>query len=57
MSHQSIQHVLKTAQPGTDRFGDAVTVKGWVRTKRESKNAIFIAINDGSTINTFQAVA
>ena len=52
MSYQSIQQVLKTAQTGTE-----VTVKGWVRTKRESKNAVFIALNDGSTINTIQAVA
>lgn len=37
--------------------GQHVTLKGWVRTKRESKNAIFIAINDGSTINNIQAVA
>ncbi len=34
-----------------------VLVKGWVRTKRESKNAVFIALNDGSTINNIQAVA
>jgi asparaginyl-tRNA synthetase len=52
MSYQSIQQVLKTAQTGTD-----VTIKGWVRTKRESKNAVFIALNDGSTINNIQAVA
>ena len=37
--------------------GSQVVVKGWVRTKRESKNAVFIAINDGSTIHTIQAVA
>ena len=37
--------------------GTEVTVKGWVRTKRESKNAIFIAVNDGSTIHNIQAVA
>ncbi|PWJ57585.1 asparaginyl-tRNA synthetase [Dyadobacter jejuensis] len=37
--------------------GQAVTLKGWVRTKRESKNAIFIALNDGSTIHNIQAVA
>ncbi|GAB2536473.1 asparagine--tRNA ligase [Spirosoma aerophilum] len=52
MSYQSIQQVLKAAQTGTD-----VTIKGWVRTKRESKNAVFIALNDGSTINNIQAVA
>lgn len=33
-----------------------VTVNGWVRTKRESKNAIFIALNDGSTLQNIQAV-
>jgi asparaginyl-tRNA synthetase len=38
-------------------FGETVTVKGWVRTKRESKNVVFIALNDGSTINNVQAVA
>ncbi len=52
MPYQSIQQLLKTAPVGT-----VVTVKGWVRTKRESKNAVFIALNDGSTINTIQAVA
>ncbi|WP_020607112.1 asparagine--tRNA ligase [Spirosoma spitsbergense] len=52
MSYQSIQQLLKTSPVGT-----TVTVKGWVRTKRESKNATFIALNDGSTINTIQAVA
>ena len=34
-----------------------VTVKGWVRTKRENKNVIFINLNDGSTINNLQIVA
>ena len=57
MSYQSIQHILKTAHPGTGLPTGSVTIKGWVRTKRESKNAVFIALNDGSTINTIQAVA
>ena len=57
MSYQSIQHLLKTAHPGTGSPAGTVTIKGWVRTKRESKNAVFIALNDGSTINTIQAVA
>ena len=30
--------------------------KGWVRTKRESKNVIFITLNDGSTIQNLQVV-
>ncbi len=38
-------------------FGATVNVKGWVRTKRSSKNVTFIAINDGSTIKNIQAVA
>ncbi|NQW75519.1 MAG: asparagine--tRNA ligase, partial [Cytophagales bacterium] len=33
-----------------------ITVKGWVRTKRNSAAVAFIAINDGSTINNIQAV-
>lgn len=37
--------------------GQPVTVKGWVRTKRESKNAVFIALNDGSVIHNIQVVA
>ncbi|GAB3556511.1 asparagine--tRNA ligase [Spirosoma fluminis] len=52
MSYLPIQQVLKTAPVGTD-----VTIKGWVRTKRESKNAVFIALNDGSTIHNIQVVA
>lgn len=33
-----------------------ITVMGWVRTKRGSKNVAFIALNDGSTINNLQLV-
>nr|WKN36727.1 asparagine--tRNA ligase [Tunicatimonas sp. TK19036] len=35
----------------------SVVVKGWVRTKRGSKNVSFIALNDGSTIHNLQIVA
>ena len=31
-------------------------MKGWVRTKRGNKNIVFIALNDGSTINNIQIV-
>jgi asparaginyl-tRNA synthetase len=37
--------------------GAEVTVMGWVRTRRESKNVLFIALNDGSTIKNLQAIA
>ena len=40
-----------------EAVNETVCVKGWVRTKRGSKNVSFIAINDGSTINNIQAVA
>jgi len=36
--------------------GTKINVKGWVRTKRGSKNIAFIALNDGSTINHLQVV-
>ncbi len=38
-------------------FGAQVCVKGWVRTRRGSKQVSFIALNDGSTINNVQVVA
>lgn len=39
------------------KFGDQVSVKGWVRTRRGNKQVSFIALNDGSTINNIQIVA
>lgn len=33
-----------------------VTVKGWVRTKRENKTIAFIALNDGSIVHNIQIV-
>ena len=42
---------------GEDFVSKTVCVKGWVRTKRGSKNVAFIALNDGSTINNIQIVA
>ena len=37
-------------------FGRQINVKGWVRTRRGSKNVGFIALNDGSTIHNIQIV-
>jgi asparaginyl-tRNA synthetase len=37
-------------------LGTEVLVKGWVRTKRGNKNILFVALNDGSTINNIQVV-
>lgn len=36
--------------------GQEVLAKGWVRTKRGNKKIVFIALNDGSTINNLQIV-
>ncbi len=36
--------------------GTQVTVKGWVRTRRDSKQVSFVAMNDGSTIANLQIV-
>lgn len=36
--------------------GQTVTVCGWVRTKRESKGIVFVALSDGSTQETLQLV-
>lgn len=37
--------------------GESTRLMGWVRTKRESKNVAFIALNDGSTLRNLQVVA
>jgi asparaginyl-tRNA synthetase len=47
-----IRPLLTDAVPG-----DLLLVNGWVRTKRESKNVVFIALNDGSALANLQIVA
>ena len=37
-------------------IGQKVCVKGWVRTRRGTKNVQFVALNDGSTIKNIQIV-
>ena len=44
---------LKTMEPGPQ----AITVEGWVRTKRDSKTVTFIEVNDGSCLKGLQVVA
>jgi asparaginyl-tRNA synthetase len=51
MKRTEIKKLLQEAAVGTE-----VNVKGWVRTKRGSKNVAFIALNDGSCIHTVQIV-
>jgi len=39
-----------------EHAGGAVTVTGWVRTRRDSKEVSFIELNDGSTFHSIQIV-
>ncbi len=51
MTRLKINDILKEGKAGSE-----VLAKGWVRTKRGSKNVNFIALNDGSTIHNLQVV-
>ncbi|MBC8109351.1 MAG: asparagine--tRNA ligase, partial [Anaerolineae bacterium] len=54
MAIESVAHAL-AGKPGVDQ---EVTVRGWVRTRRDSKGGFsFIAINDGSCFDPIQVVA
>ena len=46
-----IKHVLAATEPL-----DAVTVKGWVRTRRDAKGFSFLELNDGSCLGSLQCV-
>jgi asparaginyl-tRNA synthetase len=51
MKRTKVKSLLSNPALGTE-----VLVKGWVRTKRGNKNILFVALNDGSTINNIQVV-
>ena len=51
MVTQRIAEILRNGQPD-----ESVTIKGWVRTKRELKGFAFIEVNDGSFLANLQAV-
>ncbi len=52
MKRLKVKEILTNGKTGSE-----ILVKGWVKTKRGSKNVNFIALNDGSTINNLQIVA
>ena len=53
MAHNSVKSLLA----GDIKAGEIVTVKGWIRTKRDSKAGIsFLAVHDGSCFDPIQAV-
>lgn len=51
MTIHRIANLLKHGNPD-----DAVTIQGWVRTKRELKEFAFVEVNDGSAIASLQVV-
>jgi asparaginyl-tRNA synthetase len=53
MKHTDIKQLLTKSD---NYFGKTVTVCGWVRSYRDSKNMAFIALNDGTTLNHLQIV-
>src|SRR5256885_16137596 len=46
-----IKHVLAAKEPS-----QGLTIKGWVRTRRDSKGFSFIELNDGSCLANLQVV-
>ncbi len=54
MPYAMISELLQGATPA----GEAVTVKGWVRTRRDSKAGLsFLSVHDGSCFDPIQVVA
>lgn len=52
MKHTDIKEILKDSS----YIGTQVTVCGWVRTSRDSKNMAFIELNDGTSLSHLQIV-
>ena len=52
MKHTDIIEVFENK----DLLNTVVTVCGWVRTSRDSKNMAFIELNDGTSFNHLQIV-
>ncbi len=52
MKHIDIRKIMEDSA----YLGTEVTVCGWVRTARDSKNMAFLALNDGTTLNHLQIV-
>ena len=52
MKRSKIFKLLKSDSPV-----EQVLIKGWVRTRRDSKGFSFIEVNDGSSLKNIQVVA
>jgi len=53
MANDTIKQILKK----TGSIGTEITVQAWVRTKRDTKELAFIALNDGSCMSNLQVIA
>lgn len=53
MKHTDIVKILKNS---SEYIGTKVTVCGWVRTARDSKNVAFIELNDGTCLSNLQLI-
>jgi len=51
MSRIKINHLLRAQDPREN-----VLIKGWVRTKRDTKTFSFLEINDGSCLKNLQVI-
>lgn len=51
MTMRRIAEILRHGQPN-----ETVTIRGWVRTKRELKKFAFVEVNDGSSLASLQVV-
>ena len=50
--YQRIAHILKNKP-----IGEMIEVRGWLRTRRDSKGFSFLEINDGSCLGNIQVIA
>jgi asparaginyl-tRNA synthetase len=53
MKQETIKQILQKKES----IGETLTVEGWVRTKRDTKEIAFIALNDGSCLGNIQVIA
>ncbi len=52
MQYNSVKSVLEDLDPGSE-----IEIRGWVRTRRDSKQFSFLEVNDGSCLASLQIIA
>jgi asparaginyl-tRNA synthetase len=51
-------HTIAAVLGGKTPLGQAITVQGWVRTRRDSKAGLsFVTLHDGSSFEPLQIIA